>query len=470
MIDALPFHSSGLGIGDAVCAYYAACGLADAAKKEVKFKCRHPDWFRFVSHPGVTVERHVPLGPNCNADYERQLQVAAEKLCSSRPQFLCDNLAKSFRLPPFKPAVPLKVIKPAPPPGIDPGYVVVAPFSLHSSREWPPVRWRELVLKLTQTGHRVIAIDGPGDGRRLKGLFGATPITWFWGNHPEWVVALLANASLVIGNDSGMAHVAGLMRVPTRAIMTHVTPEYVFSPAQSVEGISPEGWPCQGCNWQPARGFRPDCSRVCKALVSIGVDRVLYPDKSPESPQDVMTVVAKKLKERAETVRYQFDWLVARPDPQVVETGCVRARYDWSAGYFTWLCGTLLETANKGRLTSVDVDGRNCGVARELCRKLSRVEVLQSDSVEYLKTRAVPADLIYLDSMDTYVDGFDRHALAETQAAETCIKPDGLFVFDDTPSDGNGGWTGKGRLAVPYLIDRGWRVLPESGYQTLLVR
>ena len=109
----------------------------------------------------------------------------------------------------------------------------------------------------------------------LEYAFGITPTRWFYGMSPAWTVALLANADMMVGNDSGMTHVAGLVGVPTRAVMTHLTPEFVFADAPSVEGITAEGWSCQGCAWQPARGYRPECPRGCKALASIGVDRVL---------------------------------------------------------------------------------------------------------------------------------------------------------------------------------------------------
>ncbi|MEA2735065.1 MAG: hypothetical protein QOE14_1516, partial [Humisphaera sp.] len=40
-------------------------------------------------------------------------------------------------------------------------------------------------------------------------------------------------------------------------------------------------------------------------------------------------------------------------------------------------------------------------------------------------------------------------------------------MFDDTVW--NRGWNGKGELAVPYLLSRGWK-LRGSGYQVILTR
>ena len=72
--------------------------------------------------------------------------------------------------------------------------------------------------------------------------------------------------------------------------------------------------------------------------------------------------------------------------------------------------------------------------------------------------------------MDTYVDGHAEHALKEAEAAERLVAAGGVIAFDDTPVDPAGGWSGKGRLAVPMLIDRGWRVRPTTGPQAVLER
>jgi hypothetical protein len=92
--------------------------------------------------------------------------------------------------------------------------------------------------------------------------------------------------------------------------------------------------------------------------------------------------------------------------------------------------------------------------------------VLCADSVARLSGWGSLIDVLYLDSHDTNLPGHAEHGLAEISAAEHALHDRSLVVFDDTIRAGDG-WLGKGRLAVPYLLGRGWQVLA-SGYQVVL--
>ena len=78
------------------------------------------------------------------------------------------------------------------------------------------------------------------------------------------------------------------------------------------------------------------------------------------------------------------------------------------------------------------------------------VSVVESDSVRYLTERAEPVE----------------HGLAEAEAAVALLGARGLIAFDDTVYRARE-FHGEGRLAVPWLLAQGWRVL-WSGYQTTL--
>jgi hypothetical protein len=77
-------------------------------------------------------------------------------------------------------------------------------------------------------------------------------------------------------------------------------------------------------------------------------------------------------------------------------------------------------------------------------------------------------DLVYLDSLDTDRPGHAEHCLAEAQAALPLMEAGGLIAMDDTCWT-RGSFRGKGALAVPWLLQQGWRIL-HSGYQTVLIR
>jgi len=258
-------HAPG-GIGDAVVAYYAACGLANAGYR-VHFHTYHPDWFAFFEHPGVTVLRDVKGVIDCGGDYDYQLQMVSERKRFTRGQFYADAIAMQAEIDRFAPARP-KTFAPAASP-IPAGKIIVSPFSSEHARTYPAFRWREIVRKLTAAGESVIALGSLTDAARLHEMFHNLDITWHYGMTPNWVMSALASAKLVIGNDSGITHCAGLAGVPTLAIMAQLTPEVVFGDAPSVRGIVPGGWACYGCAGKAPRYRGDPCAVKCDALFSV---------------------------------------------------------------------------------------------------------------------------------------------------------------------------------------------------------
>jgi hypothetical protein len=471
--DHIAFHTSGMGIGDAVSAYFVACGLADVSSRQVVYHCRHDlRWFSGVSHPNLFLQfNNGAAGPDCNKDYHSgQLAASLHNTVESRNQWLANNLARELGIERFKPVRPKAVYRLAP--VIHPGYIVFSPFSLTAQREWPANRWQELARHYVSPGRRVLALDQPGGESRLKAMFGGVAgVSWQWGQSPDWVVSCIANADLFVGNDSGMTHIAGLMGTPSRAVMTHLRPEFVFSESPSVVGVDSAGWGCQGCAWQYEGGYRSRCDSQCDALVSLGIDRVVNSADKPQCLGDVYCLVEDRLQHRSVTTVSLLREIEKRFDnPVVLETGCIRSRFDWSAGYMTWVMGSFLETLGRGSLLSVDNDQGNINIARGLTRHLSRVGFVLSDSVFFLLSRKDPIDVAYLDSLDTYMPNCAEHGLSEAQAVAPLMSDRGIIVFDDSPADPHGGWSGKGKLGIPWLVDQGWVVHPNSSYQVMLTR
>lgn len=153
--------------------------------------------------------------------------------------------------------------------------------------------------------------------------------------------------------------------------------------------------------------------------------------------------------------------------PRIVETGCIRAEDDFAgAGFSTYVFGTYLQNRG-GRLTSVDNDPGHCAFARHWTRCFGdSVEICLSDSIKWLRSSTEPIDLLYLDSLDADHARCAEHGLAEIQAAYARLRPGSLVACDDTVYRANA-FHGKGATAVPWLVQRGWRVL-YSGHQTLL--
>jgi hypothetical protein len=132
----------------------------------------------------------------------------------------------------------------------------------------------------------------------------------------------------------------------------------------------------------------------------------------------------------------------------------------------------------KDHLTvSVDVDRQAIENVQTICKALAQEKNLVTfnmDGIEYLKRRNEPIDLLFLDAWDVNLpESAERH-LEAFQAAEHLLDFQSLVFIDDTDVDcvdGDLVWadgiSGKGKLVIPYAIEKGWHVV-FSGRQTLL--
>ncbi len=154
--------------------------------------------------------------------------------------------------------------------------------------------------------------------------------------------------------------------------------------------------------------------------------------------------------------------------PTIVETGCVRSNDDWGAGYFGYWMGMYLRLHGAGSLDSVDITPGNVEIAKKITKDFP-VKTHLSDSVKWLSEyKGEPINLLYLDSMDTDVPHHAEHCLKEAEAGIKKLSSNCAILIDDTAMV-DGALKGKGRLAVPWLVTQGFKVI-HQGYQSLLVR
>jgi hypothetical protein len=140
-------------------------------------------------------------------------------------------------------------------------------------------------------------------------------------------------------------------------------------------------------------------------------------------------------------------------DATIVETGCIRAAEDWSAGYSTYLFAVYLTRRKAGRLHSFDNEPEHLRLAETLIAPFGeRVQFHQGDSVECLSRFSGTIDVLYLDSLDVEDPRHAEHTLREVKAAESKLHARSLVLIDDT--GWQRGWVGKGALAVPWLLDK----------------
>jgi ADP-heptose:LPS heptosyltransferase len=141
------------------------------------------------------------------------------------------------------------------------------------TREWPAMHWTRLTHLLTNSGYEVVALGSHLDKERLETTFTRTYAFWGAQQEPEWIIDVMLGAEAVIGNDSGLTHLAGLLGIPTLALHAHLPPQTLWD-CTEVVSLTPET-NCVFCRWQWANGYNEDCDTACSALATISPDRVL---------------------------------------------------------------------------------------------------------------------------------------------------------------------------------------------------
>ncbi len=164
----------------------------------------------------------------------------------------------------------------------------------------------------------------------------------------------------------------------------------------------------------------------------------------------------------------------------VVEVGTTRERYlnqgsTEKLAMFTAFLGM--------HFTTVDMDPENTAHAAEILRHLNpSAEAVTDKGESYLANGEAPLDFVYLDAFDydhgkhsavrqqRYVENLGTTITNEAcwSAHEACAQalikrmpPEGIVVFDDTWKDADGKFDGKGKLAVPLLVENGFEIIEE---------
>ncbi len=146
--------------------------------------------------------------------------------------------------------------------------VCIAPFANSITRTWPLFKWVELAQALERAGHFVWLIDS-NEPDRTKFI----PLVRFWGWGPGKVAALLKHTDVVIGNDSGMAHLAGVMNRPAVAICGPSPGKVAYGWYKSVKVVQSDA-SCAGCNWNGDK-YRYACNFGCDAIWRVTAEQVL---------------------------------------------------------------------------------------------------------------------------------------------------------------------------------------------------
>jgi Methyltransferase domain/Glycosyltransferase family 9 (heptosyltransferase) len=300
------------------------------------------------------------------------------------------------------------------------------------------------------------------------------------------LLALMSQSDLLIGVDSGPLHAARLMDIPAIGVWAHDGSPIAWSLPRSrqinvVMSRERPSWYARSripFHLIATTDDEPAMDQLALLAASmIGPPR--YLDRAHLAADVQLQWFVRQRMRGGESAlggyvdrHRSFDLLLQQlgerfAHPRVVETGCIRAEDDFAgAGFSTYVLGAYLQHRG-GHLTSVDNDANHCAFAQHWTRCFgAAVDVCVADSVAWLKGGSEPINLLYLDSLDTDQARCAEHGLAEIQAAYPRLRGRSLVTCDDTVYRGNA-FHGKGALLVPWLLERGWRIL-YSGHQTIL--
>lgn len=105
---------------------------------------------------------------------------------------------------------------------------VIAPGSVWPTKQWPVTSFKELATRLEARGYRIVVI---GDAT-TRGIITSTSMCTDASGQttlPE-AAAIIAQANVVVSNDSAPVHLASMCQVPTVAIFGPTIPEFGFGP------------------------------------------------------------------------------------------------------------------------------------------------------------------------------------------------------------------------------------------------
>ncbi len=156
------------------------------------------------------------------------------------------------------------------------GAVVLCPYSAWPNREWPLLAWATVAELLRMGGYRVVVLGAKRQDDRPTYPFSGEVVM---DTEAEAVTGILMNAALVIANDSGMAHLAGIVGTETVVLCGWSVGDriYGFYPrVTSLQGMLK----CNGC-W----GTPPFEEKLCWTCASL----------STITPATLLTVIMPKI-------------------------------------------------------------------------------------------------------------------------------------------------------------------------------
>jgi len=156
--------------------------------------------------------------------------------------------------------------------------IVLHPGPTWPVKEWPEAGWVELVAELRRRGFFNLVQLGVGKHPQL----GALPRINIPGVLPlvdqltvEDTVALVAQADLLIGIDSGLMHIAASVGTPAVGMFGPTSPQFLYAKS-SISSFVVSRVECQGCHHRvPRMHWMTGCPYNIRCMKEISVEAVL---------------------------------------------------------------------------------------------------------------------------------------------------------------------------------------------------
>lgn len=144
-------------------------------------------------------------------------------------------------------------------------FCVLAAFTTRPQKHWFDERWRELAHRLKAAGLQPVLLGGPGDKAAAALLCqqDASIVNWVGTLPLDVSAAVIGQAALLIGVDTGLTHMAMAQRRPTLALFGSTAP-YLQGPGPEAQVLY-RALPCSPCHRSPSCGGRFDCMRQYQA-------------------------------------------------------------------------------------------------------------------------------------------------------------------------------------------------------------
>jgi lipopolysaccharide heptosyltransferase II len=161
----------------------------------------------------------------------------------------------------------------------DAPFVLLHPAAAFETKQWAPENFARIGEVLTARGLGVVAVAAPGEAETIRALRenSAVPIKTFTNLSLPEVTALAARASLFVGNDSGIAHIASAVETPSVVIFGSSNVAHWRPWANPLSEVVREELPCQPCPGYACAEFdHPECiRRVSVERVRQAIERVM---------------------------------------------------------------------------------------------------------------------------------------------------------------------------------------------------